>query len=71
MSDLTANGRGRRAIVLPRGDRIAFVLGLIFTVALLGVFTWRMATGLSRDRSLQEVPASTPTPPPPPPPTGH
>ena len=71
MSETTSNGRTRRAVAFPTGDRIAFILGLAFTLWISWVFTTRMNTNLSRDRSLKEVPASTPTPPPPPPPTGH
>lgn len=71
MNENAANVRTRRQAVFPWGDRVAFALGLLFTVIMLGVFTNRMLTGVSRDRALKEVPASTPTPPPPPPPTGH
>jgi hypothetical protein len=63
--------RVRRPLVFPMGDRIAFLLGVAFTLLLAGFFTKRMMTSLSRDRTLSAVPASTPTPPPPPPPSGH
>jgi hypothetical protein len=71
MSNSAGNGRARRAMVVPTGDRVAFVLGVAFTLIMLWVFTSRMRTNLTRDRALEAVPASTPTPPPPPPPTGH
>ena len=71
MTQTVSQARTRRPIAFPWGDRVAFILGLVFTLALAGFFSWRMSTSLSRDRSLKAVPASTPTPPPPPPPTGH
>ncbi len=63
MQNTTLNDQPQRTISYPKGDRIAFVVGIVVTLFLLSFFSWRMVRNVTRDRALGPVPASTPMPP--------
>jgi len=63
MQNTTLNEQSRRTISYPKGDRIAFVAGIILTLFFLSFFSWRMVRNVTRDRALGPVPAATPMPP--------
>lgn len=52
-----------RQVKYPKGDKIAFAVGIILIALTVTFFIWKMYGNLSKDWSLKAVPASTPTPP--------
>lgn len=53
----------RQGASYPRGDRVAFYIGVILTLLVVIFFTWKMVSNLTKDWALMPVPTTTPTPP--------